>query len=596
MDAEALAVSKISSMIATCPYLKAFIATNDKTPFTDGYIDVYGGIRQSKAEWKGRVPIQVKGRTRRSKKRSMASHPVARTDLLAYQNDSGVLFLVVAIEPNTHRCTPYYALLSPFAIESILNRAPKDKAQIPVPLKMLPEDSASIERVVALALKTREQNMSLGFDPVLFERASSLTVHTASDLDFNIPVTLTPGMSDFALVLNTTDGLSLPLAGELRIFPPDYMKRKLDLQIRSGKIAYDGAVVQRIDEELFEAVISEGLTLSIRITPGGQSTNVTVTLEPTLVDRLKAIEFYFALLDTQVIEINGKPSPIEITRSDETGELREHLNSLRALKELFDHLGVDARLINVDEIDAKQTRQLNVIHRAFVQNEEISDASAETSRVVQPVGQWRLMFLVSPGSAPDKWQFIDPFAIDFRQQFRWSSEDEMGDEAIPVTAYDVVDGEHLATVLNMRLDSIVGAYEAISDFPSTYGVANQRVVALIGAADASSARKDELLDAATHLNDWLIEEEGDEPQHLINRWQIASRRGGLSAEQRSEIRGLKREFAKRSGMERADQFELACAILLGDDEEVEDLFQQLPEERRQQMQSWPIWELRNRTD
>lgn len=43
MDVESLAVSKISGMLARCPQLKAVIATNDKTPFTDGYIDIYGG-------------------------------------------------------------------------------------------------------------------------------------------------------------------------------------------------------------------------------------------------------------------------------------------------------------------------------------------------------------------------------------------------------------------------------------------------------------------------------------------------------------------------------------------------------------------------
>lgn len=89
MDVEALAVAKIGGMLARCQHLKAFIPTNDKTPFTDGHIDLYTGLRQSKADWRGRVPIQVKGRTRRSKKTSSPTHPITRTDLRAYQNDAG---------------------------------------------------------------------------------------------------------------------------------------------------------------------------------------------------------------------------------------------------------------------------------------------------------------------------------------------------------------------------------------------------------------------------------------------------------------------------------------------------------------------------
>ena len=590
MDVEAIAVSQISRMIASCSVLKAYISTNDKTPFTDGYVDIYSSIRQSKADWRGRVPLQVKGRTRRSKKRSLPSYPIARTDLLAYQKDSGVLYFVVAVDPDTSRCAPYYSVLSPFAIESILTNAPEGRATVPVPLKKLPSDPNSIERIVALALKTRDQNVALGFDPVLFERAKSFTVHTTSELDFSTPITLSPGANDFALVLNTTDGLSIPLSGELHIFSPQIVKRP-DLRIRSGAVTYEGAALRRLGDKDVEAELSDGLRLAFHLEPGSQSTDVSLTLERTLLGRLKALEFYIALLDSEVIEINGNPSPFEITRSDDDAWIREHLETLHALKDLFEHLGVDTRLIDLDEIDETQTRQLAVLYRAFVLKEEIAHTSAETSSVRQQVGRWHLMFLITPGTEPGKWQFTDPFSIDSRQQFMWSAEDKAGKDAVPVTAYDVVEQEHLGGLLNMRLDSIVAAYEAISDFPSTHGLADQEVLALIAAADATAERKEELLAGAARLNEWLIEEMPDEPHHLINRWQISSRLGALSVEQRSEIRKLRRTVAG-SAIPRAAQIELACALLLEDGEEVEDLIQQLPEELLLQMQQWPIWELR----
>ena len=70
------------------------------------------------------------------------------------------------------------------------------------------------------------------------------------------------------------------------------------------------------------------------------------------------------------------------------------------------------------------------------------------------------------------------------------------------------------------------------------------------------------------------------------------RRGPLSTDQRSEIRGLRRQIA-HSGANNTDQLELACALLLGDEEEVDDLIRQLPVDRLNQMQKWPIWKLRN---
>jgi len=593
MDVEALAVSKITNMIARCPHLRAFITTNDKTPFTDGYIDLYTGLRQSKADWRGRVPVQVKGRTRGSKTAASQKYPVNRTDLIAYQRDSGVLYIVVAVEPKSGRETPYYALLSPFRIESLMNSVPENQLQVSVPLKKLPNDPKSIESIVQLALRTRDQSMTLGFDPVLFERLQSLTVYTDSGLNLDSPVTLSPAINDYSLVLTTTDGLSVPLNGEIRILPEDYLERNVDMTIRSGDTVYESGTVKRIDDEAIEVVISEGLKLILRTESTKQSATLSLTLERTLAGRLRSIEFYSALLSTGVIEFNGKPWPFLIDTSSMDAKLRRHLKTLHALTELFEHLGVDTQLVDMSQIDEVQSRQLNILYRAFVLNDEITDASAETSRVLQRVGPWNLMFLLIPGSKANSWRFIDPFSAEVRQQFEWSSDDNAEGDRIPVTAYDIVEQEHLGTVLNMRLSAIVGGYEAIADLPTTYTLANHRVLALITAADTSELRKDELLTTAASLNDWLIAEQGIEPHHLINRWQIAWRRGTLSTEQRSEIRLFKRQIT-RNGPKNGDQLQLACALLLGDDDEVQDLVHLLPPRQLEEIRSWPIWMLQGR--
>ena len=162
---------------------------------------------------------------------------------------------------------------------------------------------------------------------------------------------------------------------------------------------------------------------------------------------------------------------------------------------------------------------------------------------------------------------------------------------MPVTAYDVIEDEYLGTVVNSRLGDIVGAYEAISDFQTTFTAANHRVLALIRAADECEQRKDELLGAATLLNDWLLAEDVEVTHHRINAWQITARTSGLTPEQRTKIRELKREVVRR-GVDNALQSEIACAILLKDIEEIEDLLPQLDDNQLELMKTWPIWKLR----
>ncbi|WP_285115050.1 hypothetical protein [Leifsonia sp. fls2-241-R2A-40a] len=595
MDVEALAVSKIMSMLARCPHLQAFITTNDKTPFTDGYIDLYSGLHRSKKEWRGRVTVQVKGRSGRSKGPT-STYAVAKTDLLAFQKDSGVLYFVVSIDKKSGNRTPYYALLSPYAIEWLLQAAEAERDSVSVPLKKLPNDPGQIESLVDLALKTRDQNVTIGFDPVLFSRLESFTVHTASNLrleELEGPLTLSPGTTDFALVLNTTDGLSIPLSGQFQILPHGYLWHHADIRLRSGHTTYQGVDLRRIDKDTVELRLSEGLHVIMRDLPEGRSSSVNLTLENVLYDRLKAMDFFAALLDTQTLELNGQASAFVITKEAEGAQMRKHLAALKELQELFDALAVNTRLVDLSEISEAESEQLAVLYRAIVRGEEIPNPNWEVSRVLQALGKWNLMLLISPGSADGRWRIVDPFSAEIRQQFRWSSGEEDGEnDRIPITAYDIVEVEHLQTVLNLRLESIVGAYQALADFPTTLGLANQRVLALLEAADSCVERGPEFLDGAERLNEWVISQDSA-AHHLINRWQIVVRRAGLSAEQRSEVREFRRQVV-RDDPENRIELELACEILLGDTESVDDLSRQLPAERYAEYQKWPIWELHKR--
>jgi hypothetical protein len=592
VDVETLAVTEIAGLVARCPHLKPVISINDKTVFTDGHIEVYQGLGQTKAEWRGRVPVQVKGRTGRLGKGKLPKHPISRDDLRAYQRESGVLFFYVVVDGKTGETRPFYRLLSPFAIESILREVPKGKAQVPVQMGALPTDVGAFERLVALALMTRAQNPSMGFDPILFEKAESFTLHAATAINFDEPQVLAPGVTDFALVLNTSDGMSVPLDGEFRFLPSSYQEQTLEVATSSGAFKYDTAVSTRVSEADVKVRISEGLELSFHREDGALSAGVHLTLERTLSGRLKTLGFFTSLLDTKVLSISGNAVPIQITQDGDDDWIRRHLEYLRWLTELLEHLGVDTALVEPDQIDEHQYRQLKVLHRAFVKGEEVTDKTASMSRVLQKVGQWHLMFLLAPGSAPDKWVCVDPFSSEQRQQFQWSAGEKDGQETMPVTAYDVVEDEHLATVVNSRLSDIVGAYEAISDFQTTFMAANHRVLALIRAADEFEQRKDELLGAATLLNDWLLAEDVEVTHHhQINAWQIIARTSGLTPEQRTKLRELKREVVRR-GADNALQAEIACAILLEDTDEVEDLLPQLDGDQLNLMKTWPIWKLR----
>lgn len=596
MDVETLAVAEVNGLVAMCPHLIPLISSNDKTPFTDGHIDVYRGLTRSKEEWEGRVTVQVKGKTTGRAGKPPKSYPIPRTDLDAYKSDSGLLYLVVSIDPSSGDKQTYYALLSPFGIERILARASPKTKRISVPLKVFPSAPEEIERLVWVALKTREQRPSMGDVSSQFPKMQSLTLYSARDMSFDEPVSLIPNESDYALVLNTSDGLSLPLGGELRIFPPSYMPRTVDMAVSCGGIAYEEVVVRQIGDKTLELKLSAGLTLQLNLTPGVLSIQAAFTLSDSFIERWKVLEFHEALREGHPLVIGEQSSEILISDDSDVNQ-RGHLDYLRKLGALFKKLEIDPHLIKWDEIDATHHKRLQDLHRCMVEGDEFEDDSAEISLVLQQVGRWAILLLLLPGATQGYWRYVNPFAPDERSQFRVGQRERGREdlEYVPATIYDLVEQEHLPAVLNLRLRGIVEAYEVISDLPDTSTIANLKVLALISAADTEGSRRMEFLDAANALNEWLLAGEPASAHHLVNKWQIRWRLGTLTPTDREEIRALRRRVTQTVEPD-TDRIAFACALLLGESEEADYLFAQLSTMEQAQLRDWPLWAIRSLPD
>lgn len=590
MDVENLAVGRIVTMISRCPHLGPQITANDKTPFTDGHVEVYGGLAKTKSDWRGRVSVQVKGRSRRGK---LSSFSVPRVDLLGYQRDSGVVYFVVTVD-NAGKTSPYYAILAPFRIQALLADAGDEQENISVPMTKFPSSPALIEPIFALALRTKNQNPSLGFDAAIFEQVRSLTVHSISGINFDAPVVLDASRDDYAIEVVTENGMTVPLGGTLEIYPRAYVPTKSHVALRCGGVTYDEYFIRRLDEHSLEMALPGGLTLTLRETETERSGSFTLSLKSNFAERLKAVEFFLSLVERQPLHMGEHTTSFVDTEFDkaelkDAQSLRDQWKMLERLRDLFAVLDVDMALVEMEDIDDDQIRQLLRLYHALVHKDEATNADGEISRFVVNVGAWHIMVLVLPGSGPGQWKYVDPFDPAAPHMYRYSPEAPER-EGIPITVYDAVEVEYLPTLLNLRLENIVDAYAALSDQPTTTQLANERVIALISAADLQPKRASALLEAATRLNDWLISQEGPVDRHQLNRAQIRWRTDSLTADDRNAIRSIKRIRARTGGAEGLE-FELACALVLDEAEEAAYLRSQLSDAQVEKMSAWPIWRL-----
>lgn len=588
-DIETLATAAIASLIGMCPRLKAYIDTNDKTPLTDGFIDVYRGLDRTNGDLSGRLPLQVKGRSGPKGGPSRGRFALQREELAAIRTHGSMLFFVVYVDPDGH-CTPYYAILSPFVIDAMVEGIAPTKKSAQLPLRPLPTEPEKVEGIVGVALTTRKQQF-VSFGSGSFENVASLTVFSVKEIDLRTPLMISPATGDFALEVVTLDGLSLPLPGQLTIYPSSYSEREIDLRVACGDIEYHGASIRQIDSDRHELKLSENLSLHLFESKNLQPGTISLTLAPTLADRHKEVEFFLNLFDLKTISFDGGDATIEISESGRLDDLRHHSEDLRTLIELFNALHADPRLINLDQITDDQLLRLRYMHQSLVEGLELFSEHGEPGLAHERIGPWTILLLVGPGSKPNHWHYVDPFDPESRHDFTLRRENNAGEmEEWPGTAYEAVRWADLASILNLRLGNLVDSYEAVADLPDMMGLANLQVLGMITASDASESRRTEFLRAAHSLNDWIIGREGPNPIHLINRWQILLREGELSRAHRDEIRSVRREAVKDLGP-RAAQLDASCAILLADAEDVENCVQRLTVKEREQMETWPIWAL-----
>lgn len=588
MNTEQLAVNHVSTLVARCPHLTPYIAVNDKTPFTDGHIEIYSSDKKTNDTHEGRIDVQVKGRVMKRKK-SIGTYSVRVSDLRAYLNMSGVLYFVVGITEKTLRARAFYAILSPFRIDEILREIKPTQQTVAIRLTKLPTKPEAIEELISFAAKTRHQNPQQGIDPSLMERIKEVNIHGIGNIDLQKPVSLNLSETDFVIFAKTEGGMEIALPGQFQIMPSDYLGKPIEGTIASGGVHFENPIRRRIDDDLVEFRLSETLNFTLALPSSNKACGLTLRLSDNLEQRLRDIGFYLGLIETRELRFDGTPLKMNVNIPKNIDELRGHYRYLQYLDKLFTELSVPIALITFNDINEAQSDQLWTVYCCIVEGLPLNEKYAKVERIFRQVGRWGLELMIIEQS--NKWRLFDVFAPDLPQIFARVGETASGKPIrYRITPYEMLGAEELARTLNLHLNSIVSAYEVIEKSEQTTTLANDTVLRLIQAADIEPMRCEELLAGAERLNEWLVLRCGDEPHHIINRMQIIARRRQLTDSERRTIRTLCRAAIKED-VNNVLQIELSSAILLGDVDKIIDVVEQLSEEELEAFKAWPIWNL-----
>lgn len=589
MDIERLAVSHIDDLVGRCPNLTSYINASDKIPLTDGHIDVYSAPSKTNADHVGRVDVQVKGRTVKDRKKAAAPYRVRVRDLEAYLNVSGVLYLVVDIRADSRKKKANYALLTPFRVARVLRDTKPGQKTVEIPLKSFPKKPERIEELLRFAVRTRVQNPRQGFDFKLMEQASEITVHGFGKVDATKPMVFNLDADDCAAFVKTEGGMEIPLPGEFHVMPPEYLGERFKCTIRSGDVSFSDPIRRRLDEHTVEFQLSENLRFAFASPESEMTGRLTYSLADCLDARLQDLGFFLACVGTRQLRLDDNIVRILIEAPEDLHELRAHHRYLERLETLLNRFKAPTSLISLADVTEERSNQLGAIYSVVMHGASPGEDQQVMGRIYQPIGRWGLELMAAQPEG--HWTILDVFAPGLPFSLAREMETPSGERQVQlVTPYEMLDVRQTARTLNLHLDSIVGAYEAIAQSADVGMLANSSVLRLIHAADIEPERVQEFLDGAERLNNWLIERSGSEPHHIINRAQIHLRRRELTHDEKSILKKLRRESLQSGGSQSA-HIELACTILLGEHSNVPEAMEQLTATEREDFMTWPIWNL-----
>lgn len=593
VNLEKRGVNTISRLLEHCANLDPMIDMNDRTPLTDGFIDVYeAGKLGKKDNLEFRVGVQVKTKSIPKKSRVPLSYKVSVVDLRGWQRLGGVILFVVHCDLQADIEYPRYTVLGPLQIQRILDDVAQKQLTVTIPTKSLPDEEEEIERLVRFAAQSQRDLVTLSADSPFLSAAESLILYSDARLDLEHPLTLDNTETEHLLLVTLSTGETFALAGDLEITPGAYLPTEVDWTFSSGGIQFETAIRRRIDAQSVEFQLSPGLAVVLITRDEGLEVRLNYSAQSSFLGRLRDLQFLLACAGGAVLTIGTvqMEPPREALKGQ--GDLEEHLGMLARLQRLFEALQVDSSLVELDELSDSELRQLLSLSSYVLDGQNLPAQYRTSNRVRQPVAGWSIELLCVPDPENDgHWlvrSLLDP---DLNYIF---AADRSGGEGEPdrflITAHDAVADEVFPRTINLRLDQLPESYGAIFTSEESPRLANEMVLKLISAAAVDPSRHVEFLDAARELNEWLIEQQGNKSEHLINRWQILDRTSGLTKDDEVQLRQLRRQLGKQEGDE-ATIAVICCDILLRDAGNVEYLISELETTVLDRLQTWPIWAL-----
>lgn len=537
MEIEKVATTSVVQSISRTDVLSSFINDGDKEPCWDGAIYVYSHKNKKKENLKGRVPVQVKGKSiNGSTVNNEIMYPIEVVDLKNYLNDGGVVFFVVYMNEQEEE-TIYYVTLLPFYINRLLHGREGQKT---ISVKLLPFPRSNDEKCnIFLDFVTDSKHQIGKVEPNVLSLKDLSTVKEIEKLSFSYTgLGYNPDRPFDYLFKHGVYVYAKPKGLNIKI-PVEYLDKidvaKTSLQrsvsVDNNQFYVSYEVLHMIDRD----ELHFGKSTRVIIYKNGK-TKLDYKLKGTLNERICDVQFIIALLEAQSITIEGIHIPL-YTNLDEIAtfdiqELQNNLNYMQEIKEVLDEakVAIDLDCSNLSSLDENL---IHILIRAIKYKEPVKFGENENIPLVarMPIGNL-ILALICEKTQDDR--YIVSRLYDCNK-WHFEAKDIDGNR-FSSSIYMILKKQDFCEICNIDYENMWESIISVEECDLYLEHINMLLLQMILAYDENTIQKDKLYETALKLAQFLKERQGfSKDIAVLNYLQIVKRKEKLSDTQIDEL-------------------------------------------------------------
>jgi hypothetical protein len=580
---EKFAANAVGESILNTDLLHPEISENDKTLSWDGFIEVYKSDDKVKANFDGKVEVQVKGTMNNNHSKTI-SFSAETADLRNYLNNGGVIYFVVRIhKEETSKRKVYYESLTPVKLKQYLNGVKKQKTKA-IKLKEFPSDKYErISIIINFLQDSRRQSsyVSSGFIPLeeMHKKGYKYTIPITGygKKDTNPLFSAILGKEVYAYV--TTEGSSalIPVDTPLTI---NELSRKVDEKIYVEDKCYYDSYQRIILTERTSIKIGDGITLVFgKFDNKTVKTNINFSL--FLRKAAKDMRFVVDALNAGSFKIGSIQlglDSFEVGISDFISVTQKRLVLFEKIIDLFSILNVDEDL-NIDSLTEEEQKHIEILIKAFVDKKNITNITTNTPTSVLDLKISNITLKLIIIKNEDGTHTIQDF---FNSIVAVSYKDESGNHQI-TSPYSALPKDDYLAVSNINYNCVLESYQKASIQNSDiFDRVNVDMLQMLLAYDKKPNSK--LLSTAKDVAYWMLTEKTQLNKNIktLNYLQIIKRERSFSKE---EIRQL---CEITEDVNATKQEKVGAYLLLDNQMSAELHFEELTTKEQEDFKLFPI--------